>query len=211
MRKPFLAAAVLVAGLVAIFYLAFSQERVVPLAALVDPPRPPVRADPRSAHITLSGHLPQETDRGNDARRLRNALGERHAQALSDWRAGRIPLRAAEAIEMDLHLARHRLREITDAELHTLLGLLLGREVERLEQLRAKGLASAEHVAQARLYQARERHMAGAKDTDYDTRRLAFLAETKQRHERLADLGLGNREQLALEYETLEEEFGPIE
>lgn len=211
MRKPFFAAAVLLAGLFAIFYLAFSQERVVPLDPLVEPPRPPVQADTRSAHVTLSGHLPQDTDKGNEARRLRNALGKKHAQALADWRAGLVPLRAAEAIEMDLHVARHRLGEITDAELHALLGLLFGREVERLEKLGAKGLASAEHVAQARLYVARERHKAGAADTDYETRRLAFLAETKQRHDSLADLGHGSREQLALEYETLEEEFGPVE
>lgn len=211
MRKPFLAAAALVGGLVAIFYLAFAQERVVPLQPLAEAPRPPVRADPTSTHTTLSGRRPVERDRSNAARRARNALARRHAEALDAWRAGTLPLRAAEAVEMDLHVARHRIGEISDRELHTLLATLYAREVERLEALHAAGGAGKPHLEKARLYLARERHLAGVADTDYEARRMKLLADTKARFERLAHLKRGSREHYDLEYETLEMEFPALD
>ncbi len=210
MSKPYLAAAALIAGVFAIFYLAFSAERVVPLVPLTDPPRPPVKADPKSTHTTLSGRRPTGIDKSNESREARNALVKAHQEALAAWRAGTRTLREVESIEMDLLLARHRIREIDDAALHSALVTLYTRELERLTALHAKGLASQDHIELARLYLARERHLAGAEEgQNYEVLRTKFLADTKARHERLIKLRVGKREHLAVEYDALVEEFGP--
>lgn len=213
-RKQFLLAALVAAGSAVVIYLLLSAEHLVPLVQVEEGPRPPVRPRGDAPHLTLSGLGQPPEFEGNDLRRHRNRLAEQHRALLAQWRAGRAHLNAVEAVEMELWVARAAVGEVEDAVMHAKLAELFARELERLTKLHANMLAGADQVARAALYVARERHRAGLpqedpEGRDYETERVAYLAAVKERHERLVDQGVGNREDLKQEYEMLEEEFPP--
>jgi hypothetical protein len=215
MRKPFLAGLLVALGLAAAVYLLFGLERTVQLIPWEEPPRPPVLADPSTTPITLEGLMDPRPQHGNALRRKRNELVREHAAALAEYMAGRRPLREVEAIEIDLHVVRFQVGEIDATEMHRRLAVLFDRERQRIESLHAVGAAGPDQVARARLYVARERHGAGLPvegphGEGYEALRRAYIESVRKRHETLVDVGLGHREDLALDLERLEDEFPPV-
>lgn len=213
-RKQFLlaAAVALVSGIG--LYLLLSMEYQVPLVPLDEAPRPPVRPRGDARHLTLNGLGRPPDLAGNEMRRRRNELAQEHRRRLALWRDGRLPLSEVEAVEMELWVARAAVGEIGEREMHVQLAALFEREYRRLVQLHERMLAGADEVARARLFVARERQRADLpiedpEGRDYESLRRAYLADVKERHRRLIDQGVGNRENLAQEYELLEEEFPP--
>jgi hypothetical protein len=215
-RRHLLLLSVSVLGTAALLWVLLAGEREVRLVPVAPAPRPPVRADPGTQPLVLSGYLDPSRLAGNALRRRRNELAEAHREALAAWEAGRRPLREAEGLEMLLWAARRQVGEIDERAFHAELAVLFERELERLERLYEEKLAGEDQVARARLYVARERHRAGLPIDDprgrtYEEMRSAYLAETKARQERLIELGLGYREQFLVDYAQLEREFAPPE
>ncbi len=210
--RQFLPAVLFVAAIVALVLLAWVGERPVPLVDVLDGPRPPVSADARTRPIVLRGLMGQFNSTGNELRRERNELAERHRQAVAAWKAGKESLREVENLEQLLWVARFKVGEIKAQELHERLAELFGREARRLELLAEVGMAGPNDVRLARLYTARERSLAGLpsedpQGRDYETLRSAYLADFKRRSELLLENGLGTREQFDLDWKALQEDF----
>jgi len=219
--KYVLAAALSIAGIAGVLYLTLGGERLVPLSELADTPRPPVTADKQTTAQLLSGLHDPFPPTGKDnlvnaKRRARNALAERHGEAVALWRAGRLSIREVESIEQMLWVARAHTGEVAAAEMHEQLALLFEREQERVEILAERGFAGSDHVQRARLYVARELFLAGKAAVDpraaaYPEMRVKYLAGRRRRYDSLVETGLAKRQHLDLEYEDLERNFPPAE
>ncbi|MDA1194674.1 MAG: hypothetical protein O2894_05775 [Planctomycetota bacterium] len=191
------------------------QERLVPLSEVEEGPRVPVAPDARTTPQILTGLSGHVKGAGNDLRTRRNELAARHKREVAEWRAGRRTLREVEATEQLLWIARCRVGEITEHEMHLRLAELFGREHERLVILHAQGLAGVDQVDRAALYVAREQHLAGqvvkdAMGRDYDGMRRAYLDQFRRTHEALIDAGLSHREQLKVDLDQLAADFPPV-
>ncbi|MDJ0523064.1 MAG: hypothetical protein QNJ90_13425 [Planctomycetota bacterium] len=208
-----LAPAVLfVVAVVALVWLAWPGQKPIPLVEVLDGPRPPVSADGRTRPLVLRGLTELFPGGGNVLRRERNELAERHRKAVASWRAGKLSLREVEGLEQMLWVARHKVGELPEQEMHARLAELFGREARRLEILAEKGMAGEHDLALARLYTARERHLAGmqiedAKGRDYATMREQFLTGTERRNRLLLESGMGSKEHMELEWEALQKDF----
>jgi 3-deoxy-D-arabino-heptulosonate 7-phosphate (DAHP) synthase class II len=209
MRKHVLAALASAAVMAVVLWLAFA-ERPVPLVPWTAPEYPPVKADPETRPLTLSGLFDARPESGNGLRRLHNDLAKAHDEVLVAYEGGRASQREVEALALDVLVVRWRLGLIEEGEMHRRMAELFDRERRRLESLHASGLAGPDQVERARLYVARERHAAGLPvEGGYEAMRQAYLAAVRRRGESLHEIGLANRETLRLEYQTLEREFPP--
>ena len=198
-----------------VIYLALNTERSVPLIPVEESPRAPVDPDPATKALVLAGLAERIEGEGNELRKFRNALAREHADAIAQWKAGRVPLREVERLEQLLWVARHRIGEIDDVTLHRNLADLFARERDRLVILFERGLAGRDQLQRANLYVMRERFLAGedprdAKGRDYETVRREYLESVHERHTTLIDAGLGHRESMRLDLMKLAEEFPPI-
>ena len=196
-------------------YLVMAREGTVRLVDVSDGPRVPVDPDADEVAIGFAGLSDQVQGTGNELRRTRNELAERHTRAIELWRAGRVPLREVERLEQLLWVARHKVGEIDDVTLHRKLAELFQRERDRLRILYERGLAGIDSLERADLYVMRERFLAGedprdGEGRDYETVRRAYL---ERRHEQQASLVQGRmvtREQMKVELLELAAEFPPV-
>jgi len=194
-------------------WMFWGTERPIALIPVTIGPRPPVHADPATRPIGLRGLADRFRATGNALRRERNDVAQRHAAAVAAWRAGEMPLREVENLEQLLWVARYKTGEISAREMHTQLATLFGREAQRQARLAEKGLAGEEDATLARLYAARERHLArtpAAEDDDrYETLRQKTLDDFERRHRTLVDSGMEKREGMELEWQALKKDFPP--
>lgn len=210
--RQFLPPVLFVGAIVALVLLAWPGERLEPLVEVTKGPRPPVSADGRTRPLVLRGLLDRLPGHGNALRRARNELAERHREAVVAWKAGKLALREVEDLEQLLWVARFRTGEVPEQEMHARLAELFARETRRLELLAERGMAGPQDVDLARLYTARERHLAGlpledAQGRDYPAMREAYLTEYKRRTALLLENGLGSKEYYDLEWEALQKDF----
>ncbi len=209
MLRRFLPAVLLLGGAALLAWYLWGTTRPIPLVPLVEGPRPPVHADPTTRPIVLRGLADRFLASGNALRRERNDIARRHGAAVAAWRAGSMPLREVEKLEQLLWVARFKNSEISAREMHAQLATLFAREVKRQALLASKGLAGQEDLALARLYAARERHLAQASPADdgYEALRERTLAAYERRHRLLVETGLEKREVLDLDLEALRRDF----
>ena len=227
--RHLLLAALSVIGIATLAYVMFGESPLVPLVPLEEGPRPPVAANDETKHQLFCGLRGlKEAERAagaditiakkttNARRHERNELAVKHREAIVLWRAGGISLREVESIEQELWVAREHIGEITAKQMHAKLAELFGRETKRLAILHENGHAGRDQLERARLYEAREQHLAGLplndpKDSTYEQRRREYLVSVKRRHELLIEAGLGPKEYLGNLYADLKREFPPVE
>jgi hypothetical protein len=213
--RQFLLAILLSGASFTVLWLLLGAERQVPLVAVEEGPRVPVAPDPQTTALVLTGLTDRIKGDGNELRKLRNDLAKRHKEAVELWRAGQLPLRQVERLEQVLWVARQRVGEITETEMHARLAELFERERQRLAILYERGIVGPLSLQLATLYVAREQHLAGlpVKDPmgrDYDTMRREYLEGVRVRHQLHISGGLGHHEQMKLDLLKLAEEFPPV-
>ena len=188
----------------------FPDERLEPL---VESPRPPVQAEPYRTTLQgrpSPGRKPVVEGERAALVRERNDLAREHRRVVVAYEAGVVSIQDVEEAEMRLLDARHRLGEIDGPTWHRGRAVLVARAVERTSLAVEAGVVPPADLERVRLALELERMFSGDAD-EYETRRGAFLAATKDRHRSLVEAGRASAKSLQEEYERLEEEFPPTD